>query len=76
MPETSLVTLHTISAHSSQQFPFNPNVYCFDLIKRKIFHQITQENPGSRNIYNISISSQGLKSVLQGHIYMYMYYAI
>uniref|UniRef100_A0A8C8XWW2 Uncharacterized protein n=1 Tax=Panthera leo TaxID=9689 RepID=A0A8C8XWW2_PANLE len=24
-------------------------VYCSDLLKLKIYHQITQENPGSRN---------------------------
>uniref|UniRef100_A0A8C0CMZ9 Uncharacterized protein n=1 Tax=Balaenoptera musculus TaxID=9771 RepID=A0A8C0CMZ9_BALMU len=24
--------------------------YCSDLLKLKIFHQITQENPGSKNI--------------------------
>uniref|UniRef100_A0A8C6F8E0 Uncharacterized protein n=1 Tax=Monodon monoceros TaxID=40151 RepID=A0A8C6F8E0_MONMO len=44
-----------LKALSTFAFTLSPSsfmykVYCSDLLKLKIFHQITQENPGSKNI--------------------------
>nr|AAB81886.1 isoleucyl tRNA synthetase [Rattus norvegicus] len=49
--QTSLGNFVTTTGISSTRTPRprRESVY-FDLIKLKIFHQITQENPGSRNI--------------------------
>lgn len=35
---------------TSNMFIICDKVYCPNLLKLKIFHQITQENPGSKNI--------------------------